>query len=120
MTGKVNAGFEAVLDLRLRGPFGEVSIEGVIDTGFTDFLLLPSDLLRSLGAESHEEMRAVLGDGSTVTFDIYLVEVLWDGEWRTVRAFAGEGGALIGVSLLASCDLHVRFLPGGEVRIARV
>lgn len=120
MTGKVNEQFEAVLDLRLRGPEGEIAFEGVIDTGFTDFLLLPVSILRSLGAHPEDDTRAVLGDGSTVVFDVYTLDVLWEGEWRRVRAFAGEGVALVGVSLLIACDLHVRFLPGAEVRIVAI
>ena len=120
MTGWVDANLEARLALRLRGPSGEEEVETVIDTGFTDYLLVSSAMLERLGTAIDGQTEAILGDGSEVQFDIHPVEVLWGVEWRTVRAFAGEGGALVGVSLLAGCRLTIDFLPGGEARIEAV
>ena len=44
----VNAAYEAVISLSLRGPSGQAQeIDAVIDTGFNGFLILPPPWLRS-------------------------------------------------------------------------
>jgi hypothetical protein len=47
MRGTVNARLEAVLRLRITGPTGiAVDVDAVVDTGFTNSLVLPSTPLR--------------------------------------------------------------------------
>ena len=48
--GSVNAAYEAVVTLAVRGPAGQTTeIDAVIDTGFTGFLTLPPALVSELG-----------------------------------------------------------------------
>ena len=46
-------------------------VEVVIDTGFTGFLMLPSDLIKRLKLQLIGNRRAILGDGSSVSFDLF-------------------------------------------------
>ena len=65
-------------------------ITAVIDTGYTGFLSLPSQIITELnlswtGIDSAEPTlreRGTLGDGSEVTFEVYAAKIIWDGEYR--------------------------------------
>ena len=48
--GTVNAAYEAVVSLPLRGPAGRArDVDAVVDTGFTRFLTLPPAMVADLG-----------------------------------------------------------------------
>ena len=48
--GVVNAAYEPVVTLTLQGPSGQSpKIEAVVDTGFSEFLTLPSVLVSEMG-----------------------------------------------------------------------
>ncbi|CAN5368253.1 hypothetical protein BH11ARM2_BH11ARM2_29720 [soil metagenome] len=117
MTGRVNDDFEAIIEVDVR--FGAVSahLAVAVDTGFSEYLTLPKDLLLAMGATSEREDRLMLGNGSIALFDIYIVEVLLTGQWQSVKTYASDGDALMGMKLLQGNDLFVRIAPGGEVRI---
>jgi clan AA aspartic protease len=118
ISGSVNAHHEAVIPLRLRGVGGnEVDLEAVIDTGFSGALILPPTTTAALGLLSHTRGRAVLADGSSREFDVYAVEVRWDGAWRSVLVSAVGDETLIGTQMLAGHELRVAVIPGGAVEI---
>ena len=76
--GVVNASYEAVGTLSLRGPGGDVrDIEAVIDTGYSGFLTLPSRLVAELALPFVTSAQAILANGSEETFDVHGVTVLW-------------------------------------------
>jgi len=58
-----------------------------------------------------------LANGQFDVFDIFAVDVLWDGEQRTVEADAAEAEPLIGMELLRGFDLSIRVVPGGTMTI---
>jgi clan AA aspartic protease len=118
ISGWVNAYREAVVRLPLRGVQGwEQSVEAVIDTGFNGYLTLPSDLIRELGLPFRRNGRAVLGDGSEITFDIYEAVILWDGRPRRVPVDAADTDPLLGTGLLSGHELSVQFIEGGDALI---
>ena len=53
-------------------------------------------------------------------FDIYAVEVAWDGVWRPVLASAVGHEVLLGMGLLAGHELRMAVEPGGAVEITRL
>jgi clan AA aspartic protease len=95
----------------------EQSVEAVIDTGFNGYLTLPLDLIRELGLPFRRSGRAVLGDGSEVTFDIHEAVILWDGQPRRVPVDAADTDPLLGTGLLSGHELSVQFIEGGEALI---
>lgn len=114
--GVVNADYEAVVTLSLRGPAGqEQEIDAVIDTGYTGYLTLPRALVTELGLPFESRGRATLADGSEETFDIYGVTVLWDSQVRYVATLKTDGTPLVGMSLLDSYSLYVEITDGGRV-----
>ena len=75
--GSVNAAYEAVVRLAVRGPAGQVrQIDAVIDTGFTGFLTVPPALVEELGLLFLTRSQAVLANGSEETFDVYGITLL--------------------------------------------
>jgi clan AA aspartic protease len=117
--GAVNARHEAVVRLRLRGPGGtETDVDAVIDTGYSGALTLPAAAVTTLGLLRQSGGQAALADGSIRQFDIYAVEVAWDGGWRPVLVSAVGNEVLLGMRLLAGHELRIAATPGGAVEIA--
>lgn len=116
--GVVNANYEPVVTLPLRGPDGrEQEIEAVVDTGFNGYLTLPSAFVAELGLAFLGNVQAELANGSWDDFDVYGVSVLWDGQPRYVPADQADATPLVGMALMNGHDLHVRVTDGGRVVI---
>lgn len=84
--GRVNARLEATLSLDVQRPGGRSrTIEAVVDTGYSEFLTLPSDRVGELGLTRKHQGSARLADGSEIAFDVYDAELVWDGQIRCIR-----------------------------------
>lgn len=117
--GKIRADQEAVIELEVIGLNHREKVEVVIDTGFTGYLMLPSDLIKRLGLQLIGNRRAILGDGSPVSFDLYLAKIVWHGKTRDVPTLgAKHDGALLGMSMLSGSRVVLKVLPNGTVTIA--
>jgi clan AA aspartic protease len=92
-------------------------ITAVIDTGYTGFLSLPSEIIAELDLSWTGIDRGTLGDGSEVTFEVYAAKVIWDGEYRDIPINEAETDPLVGISLLYGYDLHIQTVEGGNVTI---
>lgn len=92
-------------------------ITAVIDTGYTGFLSLPSEIITELNLSWTGIDRGTLGDGSEVTFEVYAAKVIWDEEYRDIPINEAETDPLIGISLLYGYDLHIQTIEGGDVTI---
>ena len=116
--GVVNAAYEPVVTLAVKGPSGQTTeTEAVIDTGFTGFLTVTPALVTELGLVLEGTSRATLADGSEVTFDVYDVAVLWDGQPKYVLADAADTTPLVGMRLLDNHNLNIDVVDGGRVII---
>lgn len=116
--GVVNASYEAVIDLLLRGPVGQTTVvEAVIDTGYTGFLALPMDLVSELGLTYKSSGGAFLADGSEVSFGVYDGEVIWETQPRHIEIDATGDTPLVGMLMLDSHSLYVEVEDGGRVII---
>ncbi|HJT31454.1 MAG TPA: clan AA aspartic protease [Pirellulales bacterium] len=117
--GAVNARFEAIVPVRLRGPAGtELSVDAIVDTGFTASLTLPDTAIAVLGLQRQSRGGAVLADGSVRQFDIYTAEVSWAGAWRPVLVSGVGDEVLLGMRLLGGHKLAMAVMNGGLVEIA--
>ena len=116
--GVVNAAYEAIVVLHLRGPNGHSrQIEAVVDTGYNGFLTLPPSVVADLGLPYRGHSEAILADGSVAEFDVYGVTVSWDGSARYISANAADSAPLLGMALLDGHDLSIRVRSGGRVLI---
>lgn len=89
-----------------------------MDSGFTDWLFVPTPVAKRLGLQVRSSVDAELADGRVEQLPIHRVEVDWHGRPRPVRAYsAPTGEALIGMSLLCGSRLTVEAEPGGSVLI---
>ena len=114
----MNAAYEAVVTLPLRGPAGQTrEIEAVIDTGFNGYLTVPPALVEELRLPFRTHSRATLADGSEVDFDVYDAIVLWNGETRFIEADEADTTPLVGMALLAAHSLYLEVADGGPVVI---
>jgi clan AA aspartic protease len=118
ISGKVNVYREAVVRLVLQNPQGrEREIEAVIDTGFNGFLTLPLDLVSGLALPFRRSGRALLGDGSEITFDVHEAVVLWDGRLRRIAVDIADTDPLLGMGLLYGHEINLQVIEGGDVSI---
>ncbi|MDE0078067.1 MAG: hypothetical protein OXO50_11150 [Caldilineaceae bacterium] len=116
--GAVNAAYEAVIRLSLRGPSGQArEIDAVIDIGYNGFLTLPPAIVEELDLPFQSHGRATLADGSEVAFAVWGVTVLWEGQARFVEADEADATPLAGMLLLDSHSLYVEITEGGRVVI---
>ena len=116
--GAVNAFYEPVVTLSLRGPGGQTQeVEAVVDTGYNGLLTLPASVATELGLPHRGYGEASLADGSVVEFDIYGVTVLWDGQRRHIEADEANTIPLVGMMLLDGHNLNIDVESGGRVFI---
>lgn len=116
--GQVTADREAVIDVRVRGPDRqEITVKAVIDTGYTDYLVLPSATIAMLGWPPRDTVEYTLADNSVVMMPTFRCEVLWHGRWRRIVAASSRGGALVGMALMSGSELRVLVVENGYVSI---
>jgi clan AA aspartic protease len=117
--GEVTADNEAVVTIRVLGPTGQTeAVRAVIDTGFTEFLCLPPEIVNGLTLPFDSTVTFYLAGDTPAEFDQYIARVEWDGEVREVIAVKGDGVCLIGISLLRGKRLGVDCIDGGPVLIS--
>jgi clan AA aspartic protease len=118
MNGVVNLRREATLSLVVGNENKQQQvIDAVIDTGFTGFLSLPSEIITALELPWNASDIATLGDGSETLFDLYTAMVIWDGQYREIYIAESETDPLVGMSLLYGYRLQIDTIEGGRVTI---
>lgn len=118
ISGRVNSRLEAVISLSVIGSQGEVrEVEAVIDTGFSDYLTLPVEVVTALGLSSIGVEQLTLADGSEITADLCPVTIIWDGQPRAVEADTLESEVLVGMATLKGYELNASIVVGGRVTI---
>lgn len=118
MFGIVNNNCEAIIKVAV-GRIGlpKVTVDAVIDTGFTSFLSLPLSIITDLALPWHYRDVGTLGDGSEVVFEIYKSAVIWDGQNQIVDVAASDADPLVGMGLLYGFKLQIEAVEGGTVTI---
>ena len=118
MTGMINDSKEAVLTVPVQGLNGQqVEVEAVLDTGYNGAVSLPPEVIAALRLLPRGTRLETLGDGTTVSLDIYRATVVWDGLPRPLYVMATEGVSLIGMSLLYGYRVVMDVVDGGIVTI---
>lgn len=117
MRGYVNQSCEATLSIVVKNRNKTQLVDAVIDTGFSGFLTLPSEIISSVGLNWEGRDIATLGDGTACTFDFYIGFVIWDGDYREIYINESETVPLVGMKLLRGYDLKIQAIEGGFVTI---
>ena len=121
MTGRIDADCQAIVPLTVkhRNPaVPDVSIEFLIDTGFTGFLSIPTAWVERLGLRVIDIQRGITADGRAAYFETVDVTIIWHDEPRTIRAQVLEE-PLIGTRLLRSNEATIRWEAGSTFEIRR-
>jgi len=88
-----------------------------LDTGFSDWITLPPHIVASLGLIFREEGRYVLADGSISRTRLFEAEIDWFGNWKLILVLENEGGSLLGMEMIARCNLNLDAVENGAVEI---
>jgi clan AA aspartic protease len=121
MQGIVNLRCEATLTVVVGNSNRQLqSINTVIDTGFSGFLSLPSEIVTNLDLPWSASDIVTLGDGSETLFDLYTAVVIWDGHYREIYIAESETEPLLGMALLYGYRLQVDTIEGGLVTVERL
>ena len=115
--GEYNQRDQVIVSLELRSSSGRTTtIQAVLDTGFTGFLMLPESVVLALQLPLIEQVEVVLADGSLASLLSYEIDVLWEQE-RTVIAYASHGDPLIGMALLREMLVTMELTQDGNITI---
>lgn len=95
----------------------DLTVEFVIDTGFTGALTLPAAAVAALRLPLLHRIPADLADGSTVELDVHAATLVWQGVERTVRVLSAGRRPLLGTELLDGTELTINFEELGAVRV---
>ena len=107
--GSVDDRLDAILPVQLLDGLNQlVTLEAVVDTGFSGFLILSSEVITKLGLTRLGASEAQLGNGEIVQFAVFTANVVWHGRQRVI----------VGMSLLKNSRLTIDVITGGKVSIA--
>jgi clan AA aspartic protease len=121
ISGYVNSELEPIIVLTIKGPSGkELSVEAVVDTGYSGYLTLAPDQVRLLSLPFEREGTAELADGSWCMFDMYAAEILWDEQAKHIPIDEQDAIPLVGMGLLYGHELRLRAIESGSVNISRL
>lgn len=95
-----------------------MSIEFVVDTGYTGTLTLPLAVVAALGLPFAYDLPAVLADDSEVVVAVHAAVIVWNGEAQETRVLAMGRRPLLGTALLSGTDFFAQFDEGGEVGVS--
>jgi clan AA aspartic protease len=120
ITGTVTNG-QAHIRLKVTGPQGqEQEVEALVDTGYSEFLMLAPSFVAALGLRWHGADKTLLADGSERFFDLYEAKVMWDGKAYLISVAELGTTPLVGMGLLNGYELKMQVRPGGKVTIKQL
>jgi clan AA aspartic protease len=99
---------------------GDVPIEFVIDTGFTDEICLPPETVAALGLRFQYAIEVSLADASEVSLPVHDATIVWNREEHRVRVLATGIRPLMGTALLEDYEVVMQFVEGGVVTIDKL
>ncbi|MBI3822547.1 MAG: clan AA aspartic protease [Planctomycetes bacterium] len=120
ITGVVNRS-EARIRRRIKGRGKrEIEIDAIVDTGFTSWLTLLLAAIADLDLNWFGFDTAILGDGSTCSYDVYSAKVLWDGKLREILVDEADSEPLVGMRMLKGHRVMVDVRSRGSVTIKHI
>lgn len=100
---------------------GGESIDFTIDTGFTEEIALPPDIVEQLSLpQEDDDVVMTLADGTERALTVYTGWVAWHGKLREVDVISADTTPLLGMKMLAGSNLNFDAAPGGAVIITEL
>ena len=93
----------------------DITLEFVVDTGFTDALTLPLEAVIALRLPFDYNLTVNLANDTDAVVPVHRATIFWQGSERTVRVFATGRRPLLGTALLEDCELTAQFRESGLV-----
>ncbi len=107
--------------LKVHGAAGHSRrVDGVIDTGFNQWLTLPPTVISALGLPLQRRGTGLLADGTECSFNVYKAVVIWDRRRRHIPVYETDSTPLVGMALLDGYELNAKFRVGGKVTIKKL
>jgi clan AA aspartic protease len=95
--GEITPDRQAVVGIVLKAISGdEVFIDAIVDTGFTEALLVPPEIIDECGYEYAEDIDFLMGDGRSELLPAFKGSVIWHGNEIGIFVVASEAGAAFG------------------------
>ena len=120
--GTVNRYLEPIVSLTaLYVNSGEERIDFTIDTGFTEEIALPPDIIEQLSLpQEQDDAVLTLADGTDRALTVHTGWIEWHGQIREVDVISADTTPLLGMKMLAGSNLNVAAAPGGAVIITEL
>ncbi len=97
-----------------------LTLEFVVDTGFTEFLTLPPAAVTALQLPFLYLQMATLADDTAIRMPVHGATILWNGIEREVRVVATGRRPLLGTALLDDQELRAQFRENGLVSVEQL
>ena len=111
--GVVSADLEPNLIITLLGADSTtVEVEFAIDTGFTEEMTLPPDIIEALRMPINKQVELTLADETIYVGTTYVARLRWYDQLRTVEVISVDTDPLIGMKLLAGSNRNCSDLVG--------
>ena len=118
MASGVVRGLVPIVTVSVTGKDGALRrFQAVMDTGFTGAVALPAPDVQRLGLSSPQPEEVRFANGESGNCEVYLADVIWDGEHRTERLHALGVEPLVGMALLDGSRVTMDIAEGGSVVI---
>ena len=118
MRGEITPDRQAVVGVVLKTIGGDdVFVDAVVDTGFTESLLVPREIIEECGFEYAEDIDFLMGNGVSDLLPAFRGTMVWHGGEIDLFVVASEAGPLLGMRLLEGSRLSMDVLDGGSVTI---
>ena len=115
---------DATLPTLTLGVSGEhsatVEVDFAIDTGFTEVMTLPPDIIDELNLQFNKEISLTLADGAAYSGVAYTGWVRWHDDIKEVEVISVDADPLVGMKLLAGSNLIIDVESGGTVTITEL
>ena len=119
--GVVRGGLEVSLALNLVMPDdARVEVDFAIDTGFTEEMTLPPDIIDELNLPTYRQLMLTMADGTVYDGRTYVGRLRWHGRTRSIEVISVDADPLIGMRLLAGSNLSIDAEPDGAVTITEL
>ena len=115
INGNVVDGREARVRRRVSADNITLELDAIIDTGFTEYLCLPANVIRLLGVQRINTERVTLADGTAVSVDLFEAQIEWAGSEQATLVHSLGSTPIIGMALMRDHVLTVEVKPGGSV-----